>query len=95
MGFSWVFPVNPNPMGLCRTPLIPDMVHAIPALHGLIQSVRNNSPVGFQSFDQAALAGAVVADQDSSGVKDHGAAVVDGLEVFQLKSAFRKGPYFM
>lgn len=67
--------------------LVQGMVETVPALKGGIHTVQHNVPKGLQSLDQAALAGAVIADQRGQPAEVDWAAVADGFEVLQAETA--------
>lgn len=72
-----------------RAGLISDVLEAAPLLHRGVQSVRDDSLHGFQSFHQTAFAGTVIADKDGKRREANDAAVTDGLEIFEAEGLQR------
>src|SRR5205823_4476993 len=70
--------------------VIPDLFKAAPAAHGRVESVLHDIAKRFQTFDEAAFAGTVVADEDGQRAERHRAAVADSLEILQAEAAERQ-----
>jgi hypothetical protein len=62
--------------------LIPNILKAVPVLHGFVKAFINDELQRLQAFDNAALAGAVIADQNRERRQLYHAAILHGFEVF-------------
>lgn len=73
-----------------RNSLVPHVLEAAPREESFIEAVKDDALEGFKTFNEAAFAGAIVADENGEGGELDHAAVAHGLEMAESEALQRQ-----